>query len=141
MRTKKRKKLQGFTIIELLVVIAIISLLVVLILVAITRSRDKAEDVQSVNALNDISKAVELYASSHSGYPGTLEDAAEFFTGEVPDKYDYYINGNCYLLRAELKIPGSDLFKNEGQIDGTACGAPAGYCANASGYYCIKGGS
>lgn len=65
----------GFTLIELLVVIAIISLLASVVLISLNAARIKARDARRIADINQMSKAMELYAADNNGlYPAT-EDA------------------------------------------------------------------
>jgi prepilin-type N-terminal cleavage/methylation domain-containing protein len=67
-----RRKSSGFTLIELLVVISIIALLSSVVVSALSTSRKKARDSQRVQAMQEIRKALELYATDNNGkYPVT----------------------------------------------------------------------
>lgn len=69
---KKNIKVTGFTIIELLVVIAIIGILAGILYVAIDPAAqvDKSEDAERIVFMNQLSKALDLYALDHDGtYP------------------------------------------------------------------------
>lgn len=65
----------GFTLIELLVVISIIGLLASVILVSLNTTRLKARDAKRIADLNQISKAMELYAADHNGQYPQADDA------------------------------------------------------------------
>lgn len=58
---------KGFTLIELLVVISIISLLSSVVLSSLTSARNKARDARRLSDLNQINKAIILYADANSG--------------------------------------------------------------------------
>ena len=63
-------KKRGFTLIELLVVIAIIGLLSSIVLVGLKGVRERAEDAKIVQEVEEIAKALMLYATDHDGnYP------------------------------------------------------------------------
>lgn len=79
MKTKQGQK--GFTLIELLVVIAIIGLLASVVLLALNGARAKARDAKRIADLNQLTKAMELYAADHNGqYPQT-DDAYSVYWG------------------------------------------------------------
>jgi len=64
------KDKRGFTLIELLVVIAIIGILASIVLASLNSARKKARDARREADVNQIQKALELYAQDHSGqYP------------------------------------------------------------------------
>lgn len=60
---------RGFTLIELLVVIAIIGVLSSVVLASLAGARQSARTARSLQDLNAIRTALELYASSNNGYP------------------------------------------------------------------------
>ncbi|OHA83128.1 MAG: hypothetical protein A2937_01015 [Candidatus Yonathbacteria bacterium RIFCSPLOWO2_01_FULL_47_33b] len=68
-----RKK--GFTLIELLVVISIMGLLSSVVLGAVNDARAKARDMQRVQALEEIRKALTLYYHDYGYYPPVASNA------------------------------------------------------------------
>ncbi len=63
---------RGFTLIELLVVIAIIGLLSSVVLASLSTARAKARNARRVSDVQEIRKALQLYALDHNGdYPST----------------------------------------------------------------------
>lgn len=62
---------RGFTLIELLVVIAIIGVLSSVVLASLNTARTKGNDAQRVANLKSVQTALELYYSTHNGYPNS----------------------------------------------------------------------
>ena len=73
------KKSRGFTLIELLVVIAIIAILAALLLPALQRARESANQSNCKGNLNQIGKALRMYANDYDG---------KFPSGPAPDSSD-----------------------------------------------------
>ena len=65
-----KKSGTGFTLIELLVVIAIIGLLSSIVLASLNTARGKGRDAKRLSDLQEVQKALELYALNNAGkYP------------------------------------------------------------------------
>lgn len=60
---------KGFTLSELFLVVSIAGLLATIIFISINDSRIKSTDARRLNDVNDIRKALELYAADHTVYP------------------------------------------------------------------------
>jgi len=88
---------KGFTLIELLVVIAIIALLLSILLPALQAVKDRAKDVFCMNNLNQIGKAVQIYANEYdnliprnAGGVIWIIAFAPYLGGEMVTEDDYY---------------------------------------------------
>lgn len=68
----------GFTLLELLVVIAIIAVLASLILPAISRSKQKAQQIQCINNLRQLGIGLQAFIADNHGYPVLLTDTNRF---------------------------------------------------------------
>ncbi|MBP5531472.1 MAG: prepilin-type N-terminal cleavage/methylation domain-containing protein [Lentisphaeria bacterium] len=87
------KKSRGFTLIELLVVIAIIAILAALLLPALQRARESANQSNCKGNLNQIGKALRMYANDYDGkFPGG--PAPDSGNGEYPAD-NFYKVGRC----------------------------------------------
>ncbi len=72
----KTRAQRGFTLIELLVVIAIISILAGMLFPVFSQAREKGRAVACLNNLNQLVKAMMMYADDHGGrYPLALQEA------------------------------------------------------------------
>lgn len=63
------RRRSAFTLIELLVVIAIIGLLATLAVFAVANARQQARDAKRVADIKQMQNALDLYATTHQGYP------------------------------------------------------------------------
>ncbi|MEN9413387.1 MAG: protein ral secretion pathway protein [Candidatus Parcubacteria bacterium] len=123
------KNSRGFTLIELLVVIAIIGILASIVMASLDSARVKARDARRVSDINQIQKALSLYASDTNGtYPASAATTSLIGTdavslalvaagsmGSVPKDprsptYDYgyktYNSNTTYLLSFCLETSG-----------------------------------
>lgn len=76
---------KGFTLIELLVVIAIIALLSSVVLASLNSARAKARDAKRVQDIQQLVRAVSLYASDNNGnYPTSLEGIGSYTEPATP---------------------------------------------------------
>lgn len=73
---------RGFTLIELLVVLAIIGMLFSVVLVSLNESRARSRDARRLRDMQEIQKALAMYASNNSMYP--IADPAVNLTGADP---------------------------------------------------------
>lgn len=97
MLMKKNRSISGFTLIELLVVIFIIGVLVSLLLSNILGARQRAEDMERKNGLQQMKRALRLYYNDNQSYPGNIPVAGDQFDDggdaiyikEVPEYDDY----------------------------------------------------
>ena len=126
-----KSKNLGFTLIELLVVIFIIGVLVSLILANILGARQRAEDVQRKNDLQQLQKALRLYYNDYQRYPesdgdaGLTSDVLEnsrfvvedtVYMGQVPDEFEYYVDedGEAFRLFVALdNLSDKDIEKSQ----------------------------
>ncbi len=105
----------GFTLIELLVVIFIIGILVSLLLANILGARQRAEDVEKKNNLQQMKRALRLYYNDNQRYPAPAEIpdvGAEFsvdggeviYIKEVPVYDDYSVDttGDRFVMTVTL---------------------------------------
>lgn len=74
-------KNKGFTLVEILVVVSVIGIITALVLVNLNSAKDKATDVKSVQELDQLRKALELYRTDNGKYPGEENTEYSGITG------------------------------------------------------------
>ena len=89
------RRLKGFTLIELLVVIAIIAILAALLLPALSRAREKARHATCRANLNNVGRAIILYANDYKGMYTPFSDERRDWhrtaIGEDAQRYWHHI--------------------------------------------------
>jgi prepilin-type N-terminal cleavage/methylation domain-containing protein len=108
-------KNRGFTLIELLVVIAIIGLLSSIVLASLSDARAKARDVNKIQTLKEIQKALTLYFSDMGIYPksATTSTITNLISGWSPPTFPGLVPN--YI---------SSIPTNIGIVYYTSCGSP-----------------
>ena len=102
-------KKRGFTLIELLVVIAIMGLLSSIVLVGLKGVRERAEDAKTVREVEEITKALMLYAADNEGeYPST-ESGTACLGKTITTETCYY----CVMNFNWISAFGSNDFQTE----------------------------
>jgi prepilin-type N-terminal cleavage/methylation domain-containing protein len=126
---------KGFTLIELLVVVSIISLLTSMSLSYLGDARQKGRDTEKMRALNEVRKALQMYATERGSFPtstsslttsgyiasinpniiyrGVNSDDSQCNTGTC---LSYHIG--IVLEREDNKVLTSDSDKNTGGLYG-----------------------
>lgn len=145
------KDRKGFTLIELIVVVGLIALFASIVLVNLGGSRQKSRDVARAQDLNQIAKALQLYATSNGVFPDTLADlaAGNFYDGTGVDPlgvaYEYVPLGSSgcsgYHLGAVMEEAGSKYLASDSDAaaSGSICTAAADFegastaCTSSSG--------
>jgi prepilin-type N-terminal cleavage/methylation domain-containing protein len=99
---------RGFTLIQLLVVIAIIGILAAILVPVIARARSQALVVSCASNLNQIGKALHMYAKDWDGYAPpytTFNDLPPGFEREAHDPADWvdYMTRTTAELRAAYR--------------------------------------
>lgn len=103
---------QGFTLIELLVVLFIIGILASLILANILGARQRAEDVQRKNDLQQMQKALRLFYNDYQRYPDStqlnkgerFEVEETVYMGQLPEEFEYFVDNNEDLFRLWVSL-------------------------------------
>ncbi len=110
MRNAAKTSRRGFTLIELLLVIALIGLIASIALIGLRSGPQKRLDLKRVSDIDELQKALGLYATTEHGYP--------VYTGCV--------NGTTDLVSTELHAkgalgPGSKIGDPSFPTDATKC--------------------
>ncbi len=83
-----RAKTRGFTIVELLIVIVIIGILAALIIVTYSGIQQRANNAQTILALEDTIKAAQNYAQYNRKYPEDDANPGTLAMACIGDSYD-----------------------------------------------------
>ena len=101
------RRLKGFTLIELLVVIAIIAILAALLLPALSRAREKARHATCKANLNNLGRAIILYANDYRGmyvpFSDERQDWHRTAGNEGAQRYWHHILMDLDLVQQENK--------------------------------------
>ena len=105
------RRLKGFTLIELLVVIAIIAILAALLLPALSRAREKARHATCRANLNNVGRAIILYANDYKGmYTPFSDEQREWRRGEADrgaQRYWHHILMDLDLVPSDTQKGGT----------------------------------
>ena len=74
MKLWRQRVQSAFTLVELLVVIAVIAILVALLLTAVSHAKERAQRIQCVGNLHQLSVGMSVVLSNDHGYPLYLEN-------------------------------------------------------------------
>ena len=122
---EKSNQLSGFTLIELLVVIFIIGILVSLLLANILGARQRAEDLERKNDLQQMKRALRLYYNDNQRYPPADEapsigeefgDGDTIYIREVPfyERYSVDATRDRFVMMVYLdNASDQDIVKSQ----------------------------
>jgi type II secretion system protein G len=102
MLTKFDERNRGFTLIELLVVISIIGLLSSVVLASLQTARQKAKNAKTVQEMNQLKIAFELYRSDKGKYPNegvrsTMDTYPSMYEGDLIAYLESELVNNKYI--------------------------------------------
>ncbi len=132
----KQKKPRGFTIVELLIVIVVIAILAAVSVAAYNGIQQRARDVQRVQDVKTIAKALEMYYADHGEYPPGKCTTGCAINGDWSTTND----GSWVNLKNALVPEYMSALPSEPKPVGLNIHNPAnygyGYFASSAGIYC-----